>query len=188
MRKLIIGSLITAAIVLVACSAPDPQRPTDKQESEATGGGSKSPGSSSGGSSGAPSSSSGGSSGSTSGGTGSSSGADPGGACNASQGVKACESCCDAKSPKGLAAMDKIDDAYSECLCQASVCETECAQSECSDADNSPDATEGDACSKCMEGTAGKACEDQWDKACAADADCAALQKCYDDSKCDPDE
>jgi hypothetical protein len=63
-------------------------------------------------------------------------------------------------------------------------CQTECAASDCSAADNAPDSVTGDACDLCEkknnpeDGTG--PCDAPIKAACDKNADCVALQKCYD--------
>lgn len=100
------------------------------------------------------------------------------GACGSSADEAACDECCESKNP---GASDVWVKAFHDCVCVPTVCATPCAASECAATPTEP--ADGDACSTCLANAT--QCEDTATTACAANAGCAAYEKCYVDSKCE---
>jgi hypothetical protein len=92
----------------------------------------------------------------------------------------ACVDKCETANPAGLAVMDPLDDEWTKCVCAK--CAAQCGQSVC--AANQTEAADGDACDQCLD--TATSCDDQWQTACDANADCKNLDAC--ETACDPDE
>jgi hypothetical protein len=101
---------------------------------------------------------------------------------SAEGGDDACVAACDTKHAAGVKVYEDLDKASIACECQPSVCATQCAQSECKE--DGAESKEGDACSTCLEGAAASKCEQQRETACKGNADCAAIEQCY--NACEP--
>jgi hypothetical protein len=85
---------------------------------------------------------------------------------------------CDQKHAHGSQTMDAADQAFTACLCTASVCASACGASDCANPPKSP--ADGDVCDTCESGASASACSDKQDSACKADPDCVALVSCYE--------
>lgn len=179
-HHLAIAALLSSSIVW-ACSAADPNTPGgSSKESDSKSADSKTPNKTT-----AGSSSGGSSSGNTTPppaqDTNPTEPAPTGGQCTAAQGEEACTTCCETNNPKGSEAADGLDDKWTQCVCAPAACATQCAATACGP--NEEDPADGDACSKCIENLP---CDDQWDTACQANADCAALMTCQE--PCSPED
>ena len=88
-----------------------------------------------------------------------------------------CEVCCEEKQPKGA------DFFYAEadkCFCQTpGACKTACAATICNAEPKAPD----QACIACLDQNS--ACYETAGKACANNADCQLMLKCDSESQCD---
>ena len=85
-----------------------------------------------------------------------------------------CYDACDQKHAAGAKMLAQLAQQTDNCMCGSGACGSQCAKSfMCSEDDNAPDPSSG--CEQCMD-----TCFNQEDSACNANADCAAVQKCYD--------
>jgi hypothetical protein len=117
------------------------------------------------------------------GGTGAGTGTSPGGAAPGAPGApadgeEACFDACEAQNAAGTQVMDGLDDQWTTCVCGA--CAAACGQSLC--AANPTEPADGDACDTCMQNQT--ACDDAWENACNANADCQKLDQCQ--MACEP--
>jgi hypothetical protein len=90
----------------------------------------------------------------------------------------ACYEACIVKHAAGAKAYDELEATATACQCQSSVCGAQCAQTACK-AESDEEKTDA-ACDACLEGAPAAQCWTTFESACSANADCAAVQTCYD--------
>jgi hypothetical protein len=118
------------------------------------------------------------SSGGSSGGGAGDAGTNPDNAC-AALSTTACSDCCINNHQSGSTV---VDNAFYDCVCGPSNCQTQCAQTDCSSSADAGFAEAGDPCDLCEQQAApadgGGACGPQITAACNASADCVAFFQC----------
>jgi hypothetical protein len=82
-----------------------------------------------------------------------------------------CATCCEGNHPSGA---DVFYGALQTCFCHPTNCKTACNATLCAATPASPDT----ACNTCIDGLASGACDADLG-VCSSDADCTALNTCY---------
>lgn len=99
-----------------------------------------------------------------------------GGACSGEATMQSCYQCCEEANP---GTVDKLNQAFGDCVCAANICGNECASSFCSGLAPAI----GSLCDQCIDYFYG-VCDDYAVTTCEKDPACAKLFACDDASGC----